>query len=157
MTKATLIKDNIQLGLAYRFRGSVHYHHSRKHSSIQADMVLEELRVLHLYLKEAKSRLSSGSQEEGLKAHPHNDTFPPTRPDLLIMSLPRPSIFKPPQGTFTYNCLPVQKCQEEKDHTCCAAAVLTKGHPLSQMLSLGLAPWKWPHRISRGALGSVYP
>jgi len=25
MTKATLIKDNIYLGLAYRFRGSVHY------------------------------------------------------------------------------------------------------------------------------------
>ena len=43
------------MGLAYSFRGSVHYHHGRKHGSIQADMVLEkELRVLHLDLQEAK-------------------------------------------------------------------------------------------------------
>jgi hypothetical protein len=33
--------------LAYRFRGSVHYH-GGKHGSIQAGMVLEELRSLHL-------------------------------------------------------------------------------------------------------------
>jgi hypothetical protein len=33
------------LGLAYSFRGSVHYHHG----SVEADLVLEkELRVLHL-------------------------------------------------------------------------------------------------------------
>ena len=36
------------MGLAYSFRGSVHYHHGGKHGSLQADMVLEELRVLHL-------------------------------------------------------------------------------------------------------------
>ena len=49
MTTATLMKANVSLELAYRFRGLVHYHHSRKHGSIQADMVLEkELRVLHL-------------------------------------------------------------------------------------------------------------
>jgi hypothetical protein len=36
------------LGLTYSFRGSVHYHHDGKHSSVQADMVLEEPRVLHL-------------------------------------------------------------------------------------------------------------
>jgi hypothetical protein len=37
------------MGLAYRFRGSVHYHHGGKHGSIQADVVLEkELRALHL-------------------------------------------------------------------------------------------------------------
>jgi hypothetical protein len=35
MTKATLIKENIQV--AYSFRGSVHYHHGRKHSSMQTD------------------------------------------------------------------------------------------------------------------------
>ena len=29
MTKATLMKDNIELGLAYRFRGSVHSHQGR--------------------------------------------------------------------------------------------------------------------------------
>jgi hypothetical protein len=37
------------LGLVYRFRGLVHYHHGRKHGRVQADMVLEkELRILHL-------------------------------------------------------------------------------------------------------------
>jgi hypothetical protein len=29
MTMATLIKENISLGLAYGFRGLVHYRHSR--------------------------------------------------------------------------------------------------------------------------------
>lgn len=38
MTMATLTKENIKLGLDY--------HHGRKYSSEQADMVLEELRVL---------------------------------------------------------------------------------------------------------------
>jgi hypothetical protein len=46
---ATCIKENLSLGLAHRFRGSVHYH-GGKHGSIQAGMVLEELRVLHLVL-----------------------------------------------------------------------------------------------------------
>jgi len=59
------------LGLAYSFRGSVHYHHGRKHGSVQeADMVLEELRALHLDPKVARRKLSSaGSQEEGLIPH----------------------------------------------------------------------------------------
>jgi hypothetical protein len=42
MTRASLIKGNISLGLACRFRGSVHYQHGRKHGSVQADMVLEK-------------------------------------------------------------------------------------------------------------------
>jgi hypothetical protein len=38
----------------------VHYYHSRKHSSIQVDMVLEKKpRVLHLDPKDARRRLSS--------------------------------------------------------------------------------------------------
>jgi hypothetical protein len=52
MTTATLIKENISLGLAYRFRGSVR-HHGGKHGSVQADVVLEELRVLRLGLQAA--------------------------------------------------------------------------------------------------------
>jgi hypothetical protein len=37
------------LGLAYSFRGLVHYHHGRIHGGMQADMVLErELKVLYL-------------------------------------------------------------------------------------------------------------
>jgi hypothetical protein len=42
MTEATLIKDNILLGLAYRFRGLLHYHHGRKHGRVLVDMVLKE-------------------------------------------------------------------------------------------------------------------
>jgi hypothetical protein len=45
-----------QLELAYSFRGSVHYHHSKYHGSMQADMVLEkELRVLHLDSKATRT------------------------------------------------------------------------------------------------------
>jgi hypothetical protein len=48
------------LGLAYRFRGLVQYHHG----SIQADMVLKEPGILHLDLKTLRKGLSStGSQE----------------------------------------------------------------------------------------------
>jgi hypothetical protein len=42
----------------------------------------------------------SCSSEEDLKAHPNSDTPTPTRPCLLIVSLPGPSIFKPPQDTL---------------------------------------------------------
>ena len=55
MTTATLIKEDIPLGLAYSFRGLVHYLYGRKHGSLQADIVLEkELRVLHLDLQAAE-------------------------------------------------------------------------------------------------------
>ena len=46
MTKTTLIKANILLGLSYSFRGSDHDHHGGKHGSMQPDMELEEPRVL---------------------------------------------------------------------------------------------------------------
>jgi hypothetical protein len=45
--------------------------------------VLEELRVLHLHPKEARSKLFPDSKEEGIKAHPHNGLLPPTGPHLL--------------------------------------------------------------------------
>jgi hypothetical protein len=49
MTKDTLINKNIQLGLAYSFRGLVHYYHGRNHGSMQVDMMVEKkLRVLYL-------------------------------------------------------------------------------------------------------------
>jgi hypothetical protein len=54
MTKASLTKVNISLWLAYSVRGLVHYHHGGKHGSVQADMMLEELRVLLLDLKAAR-------------------------------------------------------------------------------------------------------
>jgi hypothetical protein len=45
-TNASLIKDNIKLGLAYRFRGSVHYYQG----SMKANVGMEELRVLQIFL-----------------------------------------------------------------------------------------------------------
>ena len=41
---ATLMKENIQLGLAYSFRDFGHYQHGRDHGGIQADIMV--LRVL---------------------------------------------------------------------------------------------------------------
>jgi hypothetical protein len=87
MTKATLIKENIELGLAHSCRGFVHYHHGRKQGSVQADMVLEkELRGLHLDLQAAEGGtmfLTGQSWSIGdHKVHPQSDTLPPTRPHL---------------------------------------------------------------------------
>ena len=48
MTKGLVIHENIKLGLAYGFRGLVHYHHGGKHGNVHANFRLEELRVLHL-------------------------------------------------------------------------------------------------------------
>jgi hypothetical protein len=103
VTEATLIKANISLGLAYRFRGSVHYHQGRKYGSIQAGMVQEELKLLPLVPKAARRRLASspGGWDKGLKPHVHSDIPTLTRPYLQIVPLPGPSIFKPPQGMTT--------------------------------------------------------
>jgi hypothetical protein len=42
------------LRLVCRFRGSVYYHHGGKHGTVQADITLEELRLLHPDLKAAE-------------------------------------------------------------------------------------------------------
>jgi hypothetical protein len=56
MTKATLLRTTFNLGLAYRFRGSLS---SRwEHGSIQAGMVQEELGLLYLHLKTASGILA---------------------------------------------------------------------------------------------------
>jgi hypothetical protein len=52
MTRATLIKENIELSLVYRFRGLVHYSHGGKHGIMQVDMLLEE-ESPHLYRQAA--------------------------------------------------------------------------------------------------------
>jgi hypothetical protein len=49
------------MGLSYRLRDSVHYHHGGKHGSMQVDIVLEEPRVLRLDRKAARRRLSSSA------------------------------------------------------------------------------------------------
>jgi hypothetical protein len=87
MTTAILIKDNISLGLAYRFRGLVRYYHGGKHAGVQAGMMLaKELRVLHVNPKAARSRLSTLGRAwapADLKVHFHSDTLPLTRPRLF--------------------------------------------------------------------------
>jgi hypothetical protein len=101
------------------FRGSVYYHHGRKHGSIQADTVLErELRVLRLDLKAAEREpvhyTGSGLSVRDLKGHPHSDSLPPKRPHLLIVPLPMDQaykhvnlwklyLFKPPQWVRGYS------------------------------------------------------
>jgi hypothetical protein len=72
------------LGLAYRFRSSVHYHQGGEYGSIQARVVQEELKVLHFDLKTNRKRLASRQLgRSSLKAYSHNDTLPSTRPHLL--------------------------------------------------------------------------
>lgn len=59
MTVTNQIKENIQLGLAYCFRGSVRYRHGGKDGSTKADTVLErELRVLHQHQQAAGGELA---------------------------------------------------------------------------------------------------
>jgi hypothetical protein len=69
--------------MAYIFRGLVHYHHSRKHGSVLADMVLEELRVLHLDTKVTRKKLFSRKLGEESQSLPHSDTRSSRRPHLL--------------------------------------------------------------------------
>jgi hypothetical protein len=83
------------------FRGLVHYHHGGKHGIFQADLVLEEPRVLHLYLKAAGEDSSASRQEETIFptvcswslymyefSNAPTSTLLPTRPHLLIVPLP---------------------------------------------------------------------
>jgi hypothetical protein len=91
MTNASLIRTAlIGAGLkVQRFSPSP----SRwEHGSVQAGMVQEELRVLHLHLKAAR-RLSP--RQLSLKAHAYIPTA--TRPYLLMVPHPGPSIYKPSQ------------------------------------------------------------
>jgi hypothetical protein len=51
MTTATLIKENISLGLAYlQFRGLIHYHHGRKHGGMQTDMMLGKSQQFYIWI-----------------------------------------------------------------------------------------------------------
>jgi hypothetical protein len=73
------------LVLAYKIKGSFYYYNGEKHGSVQASMVLEELRVPLLVHKANRRRLSILRQPEGgsQSPHPHSDTLPPTRPHLF--------------------------------------------------------------------------
>jgi hypothetical protein len=82
-------KHFIMAGLQFQVQSLiVPYHHSQKHGSVEAGMVLDkELRVLHLDLKASKRRLSSelgGALALGdHKACPCSGTLSPTRPHLF--------------------------------------------------------------------------
>jgi hypothetical protein len=72
----------------------------QKYGIIKAGMVLKMLRVLHLVSKANRRRLASkylGGRSQRL---PLCDTLPPTRPHLLIVALPGPSLFKPQSLTY---------------------------------------------------------
>jgi hypothetical protein len=114
MIKATLIWDNIYLGLAYSFRDSGHYYSGRKHhNKILADLVLEqELRVLHLDLKATRrdwhpqaarrkpflsARMRVSKPTPSVMHFCHKATPIPTRPHFLIVTLPGPCISIPLQ------------------------------------------------------------
>ena len=54
-------KKTFNWGLAHDFIGLVHYHHGRKHGSMQADTVLEkELKILHLDPQAAGRECNTG-------------------------------------------------------------------------------------------------
>jgi hypothetical protein len=72
--------------LACWFGGSVHYYHSKKHGIIQADKVLEELRILHLVLKANRKRLASRQLEEGSQSPlPQGHTSSKATPNGAIL------------------------------------------------------------------------
>jgi hypothetical protein len=74
----------------------------QEHGSIQAGMVQEELRVLHLHLKAASRILTSRQLGQGIKAHAHNDPPTTTRPHFLIVPLPGPCVYNPSQWERHY-------------------------------------------------------
>jgi hypothetical protein len=81
MTKATLLKVNSYKGL--QVQRSVHYHHHRKHSSVQVDMALEELRVLSSSKESQEQTASNMLRRRVSKAHSYKNTFLPSSAHLL--------------------------------------------------------------------------
>ena len=94
MTKATLIRTTFNWGrLIDSEVQSIII--KAEHDSIQASMVQEELRVLHLHLKAASRILTSKQLGQGYES-PHSQATPtPTRPHFPTVPLPRPSICGP--------------------------------------------------------------
>ena len=82
------------MGLAYSFK--VHFHHGRQHAgSHDAEDSQRVIHPLQAARRDCVSHWHSLSIYN-LKAHLHSDTLPPTRPHLLVVPLPGPSIYKPP-------------------------------------------------------------
>jgi len=87
MTKATLRKEIIQLGLAYSFKGLVHYRHGGETWQPQVRHGAgEELRVLHLdpQASEMNATLGLAWACRRPRSPPYSDIHPSTRPHLII-------------------------------------------------------------------------
>ena len=74
----------------------VHQCPGGKHGSVYAGILLEELTGLHRHLQGAKGDCIVGHSLSigDLKARPHGDTLPLTRPHLLTVLLPLGQVFK---------------------------------------------------------------
>ena len=76
ITKATPIKENISLGLAYSFRGLIHHPYEGGHGSMQAESST---------LGSAGSREALGLAWVSKASNPTpSNRLPPIRPHLLI-------------------------------------------------------------------------
>jgi hypothetical protein len=63
---------NTELGLAYSFRGFVHFHCGKKHGGLQADMVLEKYpRLLKPDPKAARRDTGPGLKPQSLRSVAH--------------------------------------------------------------------------------------
>ena len=86
MTPCFSYKEEHLIVAGLQFQRFSPLYHDEKHGSMQAGMVLEkELRVLHLDLQAAGDSEPNWAylSLRDLKAQPHNDTLPQTRPHLL--------------------------------------------------------------------------
>jgi hypothetical protein len=122
MTKATLIRT------VYRVRGSVRYHLGRSMGEPRQAWCRRKQEFNILFQRQTESWLP-GSWEEGLKTHAHSDTLPPTRPHLLIVPFPGPSIFKPPYPTKScslINLTPVKKLILKSSSSCTTNHIYVK-------------------------------
>ena len=84
MTSATVIKKTFNWGglLSVPEVPTIIYQ-----GSVQADVVLEPLTVLHLASSRKSTEILGGFLTIGIsKAHHHSDTLPPTRSHLLQQS-----------------------------------------------------------------------
>ena len=88
-------KHLIRAGL--QFEVLVHYYQVGKHDGIQIDVVVDkELKVLQLDPLATQGDFVPhwyGLSIFYLKAHHHSDTLSPTRPHLLIVSLPMSQVY----------------------------------------------------------------
>ena len=71
MTKATLLLGQHLFGDGLQCQGSVHYHNGRKHASVQANRVLEEVIVMHLDPTAAKRGLHPRQPEGESQSLPY--------------------------------------------------------------------------------------